>query len=128
MFPAASRSSSETVPAFAKESVATASPAPSVAANDAVLALDESVPEYVSVCVVGVGGGTAAGPTAAVCPDGIAAEPATFDAVTRTRSVEPTSDSTGVYPLDVAPMIRAHVPPAESQRSHWYEKPRGEVP
>jgi hypothetical protein len=45
-------------------------------------------------------------------------EPALFDAVTTTRTVEPTSADTSVYVLPVAPPMSTQLAPAESQRRH----------
>ena len=48
------------------------------------------------------------------------AEPATFEAVTRTRTVWPWSAVTSVYELAVAVLMLAQLAPAVSQRRHWY--------
>jgi hypothetical protein len=65
-------------------------PAPTVTVKlrEGVRALSE--PEKVDVCVAGCGGGEAAA-TATVAAEAAVAEPPLFDAVTATRSVEPTS-------------------------------------
>jgi hypothetical protein len=62
--------------------------------------------------------GTAGAVTTAVGADAATAEPPEFEAVTRTRSVKPTSPTVAVYVLPVAPASAAHVAPAGSQRLH----------
>jgi hypothetical protein len=66
------------------------------------------------------GGGLLAVATAAVCADVAAVEPFRFEAVTITRKVLPASAVETVFADAVAPLIALQVPPAESQRSHWY--------
>jgi hypothetical protein len=45
--------------------------------------------------------------------------PAEFAAVTRSRSVLPTSAVPSVRVVPVAPLMAVHEPPDEVQRSHW---------
>ena len=56
------------------------------------------------------------------------AEPAAFFAVTRTRSVLPTSAEPSLYVFAVAPITFAQLAPALSQRRHWYENDIGWKP
>src|SRR6266487_5860025 len=68
-----------------------------------------------------VGGATFSGgfpTTMPVAADDACAEPPAFDAVTVTRSVDPTSGDETVYVEDVAPTMSVHVPPEESHRRH----------
>jgi hypothetical protein len=80
---------------FVKESFASAGPAPTVTlkARDGLPGFNE--PENVAVCTVGAGGGggggLAAAATTAVCVETAVVVPELFEAVTATRSVEPTS-------------------------------------
>ena len=70
--------------------------------------------------VVG-GGGCVPPPTTPVGFDSADREPASFRAVTRTRSVLPESLSTTTYWLSVAALISLQFSPAVLQRSHWNE-------
>ena len=64
--------------------------------------------------------GGACGPvTTAVWAESADDEPAEFVPVTRTRTVEPTSETVGTYVPAVAPTMSTQAPPAESQRRHW---------
>jgi hypothetical protein len=80
---------------FVKESFASASPAPTLTVKVRAGLPGFSEPENVTVWVLagagGGAGGAAAAKTIAVCVDVAVAEPALFEAVTVTRSVEPTS-------------------------------------
>jgi hypothetical protein len=67
-----------------------------------------------------LGGGELAVATTAVCADVAAVEPFRFEAVTITRMVLPTSAVESVFAEAVAPLLALQLPPAESQRSHWY--------
>ena len=80
-----------------------------------------SDPVNVCVCIAGGegGGGAGAETTIAVGADAALAEPAEFEAVTRTTSVEPTSAVWARYDGEFAPERPEQLPPAESQRSHW---------
>jgi len=77
-----------------------------------------------------VGGAVFAGPTAATTA--VAAEVAelarSFDAVTTTRRVDPTSAETSMYVDAAAPAVLTQFAPAVSQRRHWYAKEIGGVP
>jgi hypothetical protein len=64
-------------------------------------------------------GATAAAVTTPVAAEEADDEPALFDAVTSTRTVEPTSADANVYVCALAPAISAQLAPAESQRRHW---------
>jgi hypothetical protein len=64
-------------------------------------------------------GATAAAATIPVGSDEADDEPAPFDAVTSTRTVEPTSADANVYVLPVAPAISEQFPPPALQRRHW---------
>jgi hypothetical protein len=59
-----------------------------------------------------------AAPTRAVGFEAAVADPAVFDAVTATTSVEPTSFELAVYVALVAPAIGEHDPPPLLQRFH----------
>ena len=78
-----------------------------------------------------VGGETLAGAAGATCavPDESAvAVPASFVAVTRTRTTRPTSALVSVYVAPVAPAIGVQFAPPWSHRSHAYAKRIGVVP
>src|SRR3954451_8477517 len=66
--------------------------------------------------------------TPAVGSDVARAEPATFVAVTTTRTVWPTSAAVATYVRAVAPGMSAQPWPAPSHRRHWYVKAIGVVP
>jgi hypothetical protein len=66
------------------------------------------------------GATTGAGATAAVALEVATDDPALFDAVTATRSAEPTSPTAGTYEELTAPARDAQLLPEPSQRSHWY--------
>jgi len=74
----------------------------------------------------GPGGGAAA--ITAVVAEVAAREPATFLAVTDTRSVRPTSAIVSANVCAVAPITAAQPDPFGSQRSHWYANVNGCVP
>jgi hypothetical protein len=83
---------------FVKESLASVTPAPTVTVKLRVGLEAFNEPENVVVTVCagaggggGGGGGAAAAATTTVGADAAVAEPAPFEAVTATRSVEPTS-------------------------------------
>jgi hypothetical protein len=65
-----------------------------------------------------VGAGAVATRITAVGTDVAFADPSLFVAVTRTRSVLPTSTRRSRYVLAVAELILEHAPPFVSQRSH----------
>ncbi len=75
------------------------------------------VPEIVGGWVLT--GGVDCPCTTAVGLDVAVACPATFEAVTATRRVEPTSLSVAVYVEETAPEIGLQPVPLESQRCHW---------
>jgi hypothetical protein len=56
-------------------------------------------------------GGTGLPVTTAVTVDDDAVEATTFDAVTTTRTVDPTSDPASVYVLEVAKAMSTHPTP-----------------
>jgi hypothetical protein len=58
--------------------------------------------------------------TTAVGADVAEAVPAELRAVTRTRSVVPSSADVSVYVFAVAPLMLEQLPPVRSQRRHWY--------
>jgi hypothetical protein len=64
-------------------------------------------------------GATAAAVTTPVAADVAEEEPALFDAVTSTRTVEPTSPAVNVYVVPVAPAMSEQFPPPALQRRHW---------
>src|SRR5215208_1214695 len=70
----------------------------------------------VVVVVVVVGALSA---TTAVGVDVRAVDPSALVAVTRTRSVLPSSGFLSVYVFSLAPPIAAQLPPSLSQRCHW---------
>jgi hypothetical protein len=61
-------------------------------------------------------------------PESTVDEPPVFVAVTRTRSVWPTSAEVTVLLFAVAPGILAHPPSPARHRSHWYRKLIGSAP
>jgi hypothetical protein len=67
-------------------------------------------------------GGGVAGGGATTCDAELRAdaEPPAFDAVTLTRSVEPTSVLLSSYWESLAPPMSEQLPPPLSQRFHWY--------
>jgi hypothetical protein len=65
-------------------------------------------------------GAVAAAVTTPVAADEADDDPALFDAVTSTRTVEPTSADANVYVLPVAGAMSEQFPPPVSQRRHWY--------
>jgi hypothetical protein len=65
-------------------------------------------------------GASGAAVTVPDCAELALLEPAEFDAVTVTRSVDPTSPDITVYDCPLAPAMSLHDPPLESQRRHWY--------
>src|SRR5438093_8451994 len=65
-------------------------------------------------------GGDGGFTTSAVAVELALAEPAAFEPVTVTRSVEPMSPEPTPYVFAVAETMSAQVAPAESQRRHWY--------
>jgi hypothetical protein len=71
-------------------------------------------------------GGAAA--TTAVGADTAAEVPATFDAVTATRSVDPMSVAVALKLVPVAPAISIQLVPPLSHRRHWYAYEMGAVP
>jgi hypothetical protein len=78
----------------------------------------------IPVFVTGADGGAGGGVTGVGAMTGDAelvadAEPPAFDAVTVTRSVEPTSLLVNAYAEAVAPLIAAQLAPPLSQRRHW---------
>ena len=66
--------------------------------------------------------------TTAVVADGAFTEPAAFDAVTSTRSVEPASASTATYVVPAAPLIVAHAAPELLQRCQTIDVVIGALP
>jgi hypothetical protein len=58
--------------------------------------------------------------TTAVCTDVAEAWPATLDAVTTMRNVEPASEEETTYVLVVWPDTAAQEAPVLSHTSHWY--------
>src|SRR5918994_5266436 len=56
------------------------------------------------------------------------AAPAALRAVTRTRSVVPSSAAVRTYVFPVAPLMSEQLPPVRSQRRHWYENVIGCCP
>jgi hypothetical protein len=65
-------------------------------------------------------GATADAVTTPVAAEDADDEPALFDAVTNTRTVEPASADVNVYVLPVAAAMSEQFPPPASQRRHWY--------
>ena len=63
--------------------------------------------------------GSAPASTAAVGAELTVAEPSSFEPVTATRMVEPTSPAFGTYVVAVAPGTGEQLSPAASQTSHW---------
>src|SRR5262245_40030417 len=70
--------------------------------------------------------GGAAGTTTPVAADTALAEPPAFDAVTTTRTVNPTSPPTNTYVVPVALAMSAQLAPDGLHRRHWYANPVGE--
>src|SRR5215212_3298137 len=64
--------------------------------------------------------GASALPITAVGADVAARAPSVFFAVTRTRTVFPTSTDVRTYVFCVAPLMSEQLPPVWSQRRHWY--------
>jgi hypothetical protein len=63
-------------------------------------------------------GAAAAAATTPVADEEADEEPALFDAVTATRTVEPTSADVSVYVAEAAGTMSTQPPPPESQRRH----------
>ena len=70
--------------------------------------------------------GAAAGITVAVATEDALADPPAFDAVTKTRTVEPTSVLVSTYVVPVAPESASQSAPVSSQRCHSYPYDVGE--
>ena len=70
--------------------------------------------------------GAAAGITVAVAAEDALADPPAFDAVTKTRTVEPTSSSSRSYVDSSAPESASQSAPVSSQRCHSYPYDVGE--
>ena len=73
-------------------------------------------------------GATGSAATTSVCADAALPEPATFEAVTTTRSVQPTSAEVSPYVCATAVSMFPQFAPPESQRRHWYANEIGCVP
>jgi hypothetical protein len=73
-------------------------------------------------------GATAAAATTPVADEEADDEPALFDAVTTTRTVEPTSADVSGYVCPVAPATSLQPFPLWLQRCHWYAYAIGAVP
>jgi hypothetical protein len=73
-------------------------------------------------------GAAGADTTTAVATESAVADDAEFVAVTRTRTVEPTSPATSVYVAPVAPAMSTQPAPPVSQRRHWRAYEIGAVP
>jgi hypothetical protein len=73
-------------------------------------------------------GGCAVAPTTAVGSEAAVLEPPSLEAVTRKRSVKPTSAAPSKYVCAVAPLTDEQLEPALSQRCHWYAYEIGAVP
>jgi hypothetical protein len=79
-----------------------------------------ALPVIAGSAVFAGGVAAGAGATTEVAFDVAADDPTLFDAVTVTRSLEPTSPATGAYEAFTAPARDEQLLPALSQRSHWY--------
>jgi len=85
------------------------------------------VPEIAGGAVLAGGEEPGSAATAAVAVLVAAVGPVSFDAVTVTRIVFPTSPEPRRYCADVAPAREAQLAPAASQRFHWYAYDVGEL-
>ena len=72
--------------------------------------------------------GASALATTAVGADVAEAVPALLRAVTRTRSVVPSSADVRTYVFAAAPLMSAQLEPLRSQRRQWYANVIGAVP
>src|SRR5919201_3786329 len=72
--------------------------------------------------------GASALPTTLVGADVAEVAPAVLRAVTRTRTVLPSSAVVRTYVFPVAPLMFEQLPPVRSQRRHWYENVSGCCP
>src|SRR5262245_60629001 len=103
--------------------IVTVSPArPLVTVPDRKTRLPNTTSDRSASSETSVGGGDGFGFTTAVAAETAVFEPSLLDALTRTRSVSPTSADVTTRVFVSAPMIAEQLPPLVSQRSHWNAK------